>query len=487
MRTVAAGLLAMAVLVVGTGPVFGSDKDYAVGYQQYFRYLSEYPLDDSGTGFVDEVNGIAHDGGPIAQDGDHWYVTTNTNDNPNIWKIPVTRDLSNVHEGTPGVSMRRNDTIICPTKYGDKNLQTELGYIHYGDLVAHKHNDKYYLLVPLEKGIDGPAIAVFLWEGEAAEDLVCLGYDIVKLNNEDPPWKNNSSAWCAVDKGGFVYTSPEKWSIPEWDEARLIRYSLNWNTLGVDPQNPVQLTFQNFIYLKKEDGSPLKSLDIQGYPGDISGDSQGGEFSPDGKLLYVSSGGYSMDDNQREYAGIHVFDTATWRRVARSDISSLFLYDFTPGFPVYEEPQGLTIWDLEEQRASYLAPDLAPKIQGQLHVLLLQNYLFGDSLFLFHYTNTTYVDYAGYGFTPDGTIGRPFKTVGEALTFYNQNETFVHGHWTGGRIKIHTGSYPEALTFSRRMQIVPWSGKAVVGSQGRVALTPGAAINIQSGGTLKLH
>ena len=71
------------------------------------------------------------------------------------------------------------------------------------------------------------------------------------------------------------------------------------------------------------------------------------------------------------------------------------------------------------------------------------------------------MDYSGYGFTPDGTIGRPFKTVGEALAFYNQNEYFDHGHWTGGRIKIHTGSYPEALTFSRRMQIVPWSGKAV--------------------------
>ena len=54
-------------------------------------------------------------------------------------------------------------------------------------------------------------------------------------------------------------------------------------------------------------------------------------------------------------------------------ITSLFLYDFTPGSPVYEEPEGLTIWDLEEQRASYLDPDLAPYIQGQLHVLLLQN------------------------------------------------------------------------------------------------------------------
>ena len=197
-------------------------------------------------------------------DDDHWYITTSTGGNPSIWKIPVTQNLSNVNMGTPGVFMVRNDTVICPTKYGPKNLQTELGYTHYGDLVAYRHNDKYYLLVPLEKGIDGPAIAVFLWEGE---DLVCLGYDIVKLNI-DAPWKNYSSSWCAVDKGGYVYTSPDKWSISQWDgEARLVKYSLNWNTFGSDPQYPVQLTYQGVIPLMKEDGSPLKSADISGYPG----------------------------------------------------------------------------------------------------------------------------------------------------------------------------------------------------------------------------
>ena len=481
MRIVAAGLLAMTVLVVGTAPVFGQVE----GYQQYFRYVSEYPLDNSDSGFVDEINGIAHD-------GDHWYITTSTGGNPSIWKIPVTQNLSNVHVGTPGVSMVRNDDVVCPTKYGPKNLQTQLKYTHYGDLVAYKHNDKYYLLVPIEKGIDGHAIAVFLWEED--KKLECLGYDIVKLNNDDPPWKNNSSAWCAVDKDGYVYTSPDKWSIPEWNgEAKLIKYSLNWNTFGSDPQYPVQLTYQGVIPLMKEDGSPLKSVEISGYPADISGSSQGGEFSPDYKLLYVSSGscgypcGEGMDD---ELGGIHVFETDGWRRVARSDKNtSFFLYDFTSGSPVYEEMEGLTIWDLEEQRASYLDPGLAPFIQGQLHVLLLQNNIpgFPDSLFLFHYTNTTYVDYSAYGFTPNGTIGRPFNTVGDALAFYNQNEYFAHGHWTGGRIKIHTGSYPEALTFSRRMQIVPWSGKAVVGTQGRFSLTPGGAININNGGVLKLY
>jgi len=436
------------------------------GYQQHFRYTGKYPDDVGNTGFVDQSQGIAHD-------DYYWYITTSTNDNPNIWKIPVTQNLYGVGVGTPGVTMVRNDNVVCPTKDGDKNLG-DLNYNHYGDLVAYKRKEdgKYYLLVPIENGTPGHAIAVF-----RAEDFACLGFDVVKLNNNPDPLKSDASAWCAVDKDGNVYTSPNNWGLFEWDwNPILLKYSLNWDTLGADPQNPVQLTFIGPIFLLKENGELLP-------PSEISGPGQGGEFSPDGTLLYVSGGVAG------EYGGIHVFDTSNWRRIARSHSSGTFYYDiYQPWWCTwqYQEPEGLTVWDLERQRASYLDPDWAPYIQGQLHVLLLQNGVTGDSLYLYHYTNTTYVDYL-YGDTADGTIGRPFKTVGEALAFYNQNEYFDHGHWTGGRIKIHTGSYNEALTFSRRIQLLSWSGKATVGSQGRFSLTPGGAININGGGVLKLY
>jgi hypothetical protein len=483
-------LLVTAVLMIGRTAVFGSPE----GYQQYFRYSDSYPDDVSNNGFVEEANGIAHD-------DDYWYITNNKYwvafpyFTQVLWKIPVTQNLYGIGINTPEVSHVRMDQIICP--YGGQQVVLGgLGYNHFGDLVAYKRKEdnKYYLLVPIENGIPGPAVAVF-----RAEDLQCLGFDVLRTNNNDPPSLNNAAGWCATNDEvssnnpygyeGYVYTSPDQWSFSEWNgEVKLFKYTLNWGTLGSDPQNPVQLTYVDAIPLMKENGSPLLWNEISGY-------AQGGEFSPDGKLLYVSSGacgspcGPGMDE---EYGGIHVFDTSTstWKRIARSHISdnTLFKYNFNSGYWQFQEPEGLTIWDLEEERASYLDPDRAPYIQGQLHVLLLQNGLTGDSLYLYHYTNTTYVDYSyAYGFTPDGTIGRPFKTVGEALAFYNQNEYFDHGHWTGGRIKIHTGSYNEGLTFSRRMQLVPWSGKATVGSQGRFSLTPGGAINIADGGALKLY
>ena len=56
MKVIISVLIVTSVLVIGRTPVFGS----AEGYQQYFRYVSEYPLDNSDSGFVDEVNGIAH-------------------------------------------------------------------------------------------------------------------------------------------------------------------------------------------------------------------------------------------------------------------------------------------------------------------------------------------------------------------------------------------------------------------------------------------
>lgn len=428
MERAIAVLLGMGLLVFDVASAFA----YSEGYQQYFHHSDKYPDMVQNTGFHNEANGIAHD-------DDYWYITNNADNNPILWKIPVTQNLYGIGFSTPGVSWVRNDTVSCPTKDGPKTLGNDLKYNHYGDLVAYKreNDNQYYLLVPIEGGIPGYAIAVF-----RAHDLQCLGFDVLRTNNNNPPSLNDSAAWCATDKKGYVYTSPDKWSFAEWNgEVKLLKYSLNWDTLGSDPQNPVYLTYLETIPIKKEDGSTL-------FWTEISGVAQGGEFSPDGKLLYVSSGTTQMNE---EYGGIHVFNTNPWTRVARSDTdaNALFKYDFNSGWSKYEEPEGLTIWDLEEQRASYLDPDKAPYIQGQLHVLLLQNYVWqdpasGDAVYLYHYTNTTYVDHAyAYGFTPDGTIGRPFRTVGEALAFYNQNEYFNHGHWTEGRIKIHTGSYRE--------------------------------------------
>lgn len=190
MRIVAVGLLAMTVLVAGTAQVFGSDKDYAVGYQQYFHYSDSYPDDVSNNGFVNNVQGIAHD-------DNYWYITVEGA----LWKIPVTQTLYGVDVGTPGVSMVTINQITCP--YGGvQRTLAGLGYNHFGDLVAYNFDNKYYLLVPIENGTPGYAIAVF-----RAEDLACLGFDILRINYNNPPLLNNAAGWCATDNGGNVYTS----------------------------------------------------------------------------------------------------------------------------------------------------------------------------------------------------------------------------------------------------------------------------------------
>ena len=452
-----------------------SNHTLGEGYQQYFRFIGSYPFEEGeeeGTPIAWEVQGIAHD-------DKFWYFANNHTEQKReaLWRIPVEQDLTDREiDSRPGVLVVQSNQIWCPTEGGMKNLRDDLHYHHFGDLVAYKASDrKYYLLVPLE-GYAGahPAIAVF-----RADSLQCLGLDVLRIDHNNPPTLNNAAAWCAVDPDGYVYTSPDKWSLPDEGVVKLFKYSLNWDTLGADPQKPVQLTYLETILLKQENGQVLP-------PDEISGYAQGGEFSPDGKLLYVSSGG----DGDDAHGGIQVFDTQSWRRVARShnENDTFFQYNFDTGFGDWEEPEGLTVWDLDEGITSYQDRPRAPGIYGQLHVLLLRNCSGNwDEFSIYHYTNTIYVDSSYPHGDSNGFIVRPFRTVGEALTFYNQFEYFDYGHWTGSEIKVHAGSYDETLTFSRRMQITGWGRRAVVGSQGQVAITPEGAINIESGGALRLH
>lgn len=471
MKSTSAILIMMLGVAAGINLSFGD----STGYQQYYRHVNKYPDDVENTGFHRETNGIAHD-------DQYWYITNNDYDNMEaLWKIPVTQDLYGIDSNTPGVIVRRSDNITCPVEITanhvqSKKIRDDLGYNHLGDLVAYKppNANTYYLVVPLERDRDPPtppAIAVL-----RADNLQCLGLDILR-NPRRPNKLNDAAGWCAVDpQGGFVYTSPNYWNYSDEQENKLLKYRLNWNELG---QAPVRLTFVEEIVLKNEVGNPLP-------PGEIAGYAQGGEFSEDGKLLYVSSG---YDDEPKEYGGIQIFDSATWKRVARSHNDSddqFFKYDWDDWG---EEPEGLTIWDLDQGRQSFHDAPRAPHIHGQLHVLLLANgwWNSGDAVYIYHYTNTLYVDQTYPGANPDGTINSPYKTVGNALSFYNQNEHFNYGRWDGGRIKIHAGSYNEALKFSRRIQLVPWAGKAVIGSDGRVALMPGGVINITSGGALRVY
>jgi hypothetical protein len=231
------------------------------------------------------------------------------------------------------------------------------------------------------------------------------------------------------------------------------------------------------INLLHEDGSPFNS-----------GHAQGGVFSPSGDLFYFLSGIHNGHDPDE---GINVFDTRssgtnTWRRLLRShqgDDYQPFWYHIDPGCCTYEEPEGLTIWDLDDGRA--------PGIRGQLHVVVLDNdascdkglsdggnsvWYDDDDVTLYHYINTIYVD-SSYTGSARGVPEAPFNTIGEA---YNLA-------WNGARIKIQTGSYSEKPAFSKQIQVLAQGGTVRIGTGGQVSLTTSGAINIGSGGSVKLH
>jgi len=202
------------------------------------------------------------------------------------------------------------------------------------------------------------------------------------------------------------------------------KFKVDWDALK--NSNKLKITHWTSILLDDENGNRVRLYNVQG-----------GVISPSGELLYIVAD------------GIHVFDLSTGRRVARStNGSGIFNYEFdadcTPPFDSEcEEPEGLTIWDLDDGRA--------PGIRGQLHVLLLDNDI-ADDVYLKHYTGTIHVDRSFIGL-PLGTPSHPFPFV----TLANNLA------WDGARIKIKAGSYPETLTISKRVQVVATGGSVTIG------------------------
>jgi hypothetical protein len=218
------------------------------------------------------------------------------------------------------------------------------------------------------------------------------------------------------------------------------------------------------------------------------------------------------------------------------------------GFPTYEEPEGLTIWAVEDSMPGY----------GILHALLIDNDEgFSDDVDLKHYTNTITID-ASYSGTGNGRPEAPFTTIAEAQKrincFYWKNcpaycpwnsyqlpdpsvlpegvwcrwgdseiECFIticneegcydlpwtpnftacglceHSwqvsnldecySWEGARFKIHDGtypeSYPESILFDNHMQLFADGGTAHIRS--RLALSSPGAINIGSNGGMIIY
>jgi len=372
-------------------------------YEAYYLYLGDYP-GNANPGWHDNAQGIAHD-------QNNWFITQEKD----LWKIPVTYDLNSVSASDSGVKQIRLRDIPELVK---------AGYNHFGDLEYYESQG--YLIIPIEDSVNHfPCSAVAAFKVDNKADNLeyiargCLG-------------GQTAAPWVAVDPDGNLYSSNSNYD-PGSNYTKVRKYFVDWSALKY--RRELILTYVDPVTLRDEKGGDIKLKSLQG-----------GVISPSGQLLYLVAGYFGELDPSY---GIHVFDLFTGKRVQRSTRGAgHFNYEFEPSFPTHQEPEGLTIWDLDDGRA--------PNIRGQLHVLLLDNDVSADEVYLKHYTGTIYVNHNHSG-EEQGTPTKPFKTVGKA------NKLVEDAAWDGAQISIRAGSYLETLTFSRRIRVFAEGGPAIVG------------------------
>ncbi|MBN1636569.1 MAG: hypothetical protein JW920_08650 [Deltaproteobacteria bacterium] len=313
-------------------------------YSRTYSYMGNYPGDRE-NGWSDNLQGVT-------QDSDNWFFTQKER----LWKFPITHHL--------GEKVTTADLTRGILKKSIPSLLKSEGYDHFGDLDFYRG----ILLVPME-GRTPIIVAVF-----KASNLEYLGY--VELTEQ------KKAGWCAVNPiDGYLYSSNSlvKASDP------IYKYRVNWDRVasGQLPQSPGTANSHDAASARLERVGKLKLFDEFGDSLELK-TMQGGVFSHSGCLYLVN--GYCCGQSTRN-TGVMVFDSENGRRVAHSTNGSRdFNFEYHPGsycgpgeFNCREEPEGITIWDLDSDRR-------APQISGQLHVIMIDNMGGGDDdLYFKHY------------------------------------------------------------------------------------------------------
>jgi hypothetical protein len=321
--------------------------------EEYFLYNNrDYPSNQS-TYWGDKdnlTNGIAHD-------ATNWYITALGTDcigRPNgdwvIRKIPVSENIVTY------------DPPDIPSTGFHKSFEPLLApYGHAGDLDSFKHDGVYYLAVPLTGDGVTPVIAFF-----RADTLSFVNY------SDLDPARQTDVGWCAVHPiSGDLYTSRD-------DADSFLQYAIHWDrmfdrtrhdALEWVHSHPIEFTLHGKTVGATDPPNPLYNM-------------QGGEFSPSGALLYINCGIITCFSKGVLYDqdGLHVFATAQepWQhiegsvthiqvtddgKVIREPEPGCFEYSFDNSGCSGEEPEGLTIWDMDE------VPGHDEHVSGQLHVI----------------------------------------------------------------------------------------------------------------------
>jgi len=305
-----------------------------------FAYVGTYPS-NCRTGWSIDLQGVTHDSA-------FWYFTQKAA----LWRFPVSYDL-----GTIGPAQGPEGGVLfasMPPALGHD------GYNHFGALAYHDG----LLLIPVT-GRSPPVVAVV-----RARDLAYLGH--LQLPGQ------HGAGWLAIGPGDRLYSSDS-----ELDGGRgLLCYAVDWALLasGALPPSPsrtgagqaalVRIFPQMAIPLLDEAGQPVRLRSMQG-----------GVFSGSGHLFTVN--GYCQGSTRETGISGFAFSGDTGRRVVHStNRSGPYQFEYHPGhhglFWCREEPEGITLWDLDDGRA--------PHIRGQLHVIMIDNAIWDyGALFFRHY------------------------------------------------------------------------------------------------------
>lgn len=368
-------------------------SQYTNAFEKYYFHINDYP-NDATPNWGDNswaANGITHD-------DDNWYICsvdrtvglTTAGTDWILWKIPISEKLDQDFDNNPNTNSHKWRLSFFRTppdtffkKYG-----------HAGDIdICEDNNGVKYIILPLTGG--GKPIIAFI----RARDLHFINYAFLDSTSQ------SDVGWCAFSNG-HIYTSK--------DEAdSIFEYSISWNIILNHPRNHHGISKIDAVPLKGLYEDRLKLFDMQG-----------GEFSPEQKLLYVVNGVVRANGSTDYREGIHVFkkENSYWQEVQKSTNQNrgewgCFDYSFDNGdaLALGEEPEGLTIWDIDAGRAPY--------IRGQLHVLIDDhNFWSSNKVTLKHFKEfNCSPDITIYGTTPNGEP----KSSSSLRDFLRENERYA--------------------------------------------------------------
>ena len=308
-------------------------------YEAYMDYTHSYPYAGEHD-WTEEFQGLTHD-------ADHWYLTQSKL----LFRVPVWKDLDQDIKGDEGVDRIFMENI--PELWPDYN--------HFGDPCFYDPDESDahpgYVLVPVT-GEDKIRSGLAMFRADASLDLVDF-----ELYPEEGG-QDHYAGWVAVGPEGLVYGSRN-------DIDVLQVYTVEWEVL----QNSGELHMDHVGTLPLFDENGIEPYEMNKM--------QGGVITASGEVIYLSAG---VNDCEPDYnMGIFAFEMATGKLIARScQTGCFFRYQFECNNRWDEEPEGMTIWDLDDGRA--------PGISGQLHVSLLDNDAGQDNVYIKHFTMRRYLE-----------------------------------------------------------------------------------------------